>query len=95
MEFNNKQKKFLKAEAHHLKPVMNIGKEGVTEPFLKELDQQLDIHELLKVKVLNNCMEDWEAMVPKFQSIGTHVIQRIGHVGILFRQRKNDSNFRL
>ena len=95
MEFSNKQKKFLKAEAHHLRPVMNIGKEGVTEAFLKELDQQLDIHELLKVKVLNNCMEEWDAMLPKFKSIDANVIQRIGHVGILFRQRKQDSNFRL
>ncbi|XKM13326.1 ribosome assembly RNA-binding protein YhbY [Orbaceae bacterium ac157xtp] len=51
MNLSNKQKQFLKGEAHHLKPVVMIGANGLTEGVLAEIDNALAYHELIKVKV--------------------------------------------
>lgn len=46
-----KQKQFLKGLAHHLSPVVMLGGNGLTEGVLAEIDNALDHHELIKVKV--------------------------------------------
>ncbi|RKS84493.1 RNA-binding protein [Orbus hercynius] len=51
MNLSNKQKQYLKGEAHHLKPVVMIGSNGLTEGVLAEIDNALNFHELIKVKV--------------------------------------------
>ncbi|WP_392559046.1 ribosome assembly RNA-binding protein YhbY [Orbus mooreae] len=51
MNLSNKQKQYLKSEAHHLKPVVMIGANGLTEGVLAEIDSALNFHELIKVKV--------------------------------------------
>ncbi len=48
---NAANKKKLRAEAHTLKPVVMIGQSGLTTGVLAELDQALNIHELLKVRI--------------------------------------------
>ena len=49
-----RQRQYLKAAAHHLKPIIHIGKGGVTDPLLAELDAALLAQELVKIKVHNN-----------------------------------------
>ena len=51
MKLSNKQKQFLKGQAHSLKPVVLLGANGLTEGVLVEIESALDIHELIKVKV--------------------------------------------
>ncbi|MGH2118967.1 YhbY family RNA-binding protein, partial [Aerococcus sp. L_32] len=51
---NNKQKKFLRKEAHHLNPVANIGKNGLSEEFMVQIDEVLEKRELIKVHLLQN-----------------------------------------
>lgn len=48
---SNKQKQFLKAQAHSLKPVVLLGANGLTEGVLAEIELALAHHELIKVKV--------------------------------------------
>ncbi|RUO78221.1 ribosome assembly RNA-binding protein YhbY [Pseudidiomarina taiwanensis] len=48
---SNKQKQFLKAQAHSLKPVVLLGANGLTEGVLAEIELALEHHELIKVKV--------------------------------------------
>ena len=45
------QKKHLRGLAHHLKPVVQVGKNGVTDPVLESIAQALDVHELIKVRL--------------------------------------------
>jgi RNA-binding protein len=47
----NKQIKFLKSKAHHLKPIVWVGEKGLSETLLKEINDQLEIHELMKIKL--------------------------------------------
>ena len=51
MKLSNKQKQFLKGEAHSLKPVVLLGSNGLTEGVIVEIQSALEIHELIKVKV--------------------------------------------
>jgi RNA-binding protein len=51
MNLSNKQKQYLKSEAHHLKPIVMIGANGFTEGVLAEIDNALNFHELIKIKV--------------------------------------------
>ena len=49
-----KQKRELRKMAHHLNPIFQVGKEGVTENMLEGIDQAIVKHELIKVKVLES-----------------------------------------
>ena len=93
--WTSSERRYLKSQAHHLKPVMQIGKEGVSSGFLVELDQQLDIHELMKLRVLNNCEFDIKSLTEGVEGSGAAVIQKVGHVLTVFRQRKKDSAFQI
>jgi len=83
----SKQKRILKAEAHHLKPVLHIGKGGVTEAVAKEIDIVLDSLELIKIKLNNNTAEDETSAVSALQKSidGLEHVWTIGHTLLLFR----------
>ena len=49
-----KQRSFLRALAHPLKPIVQIGHEGLTDAVLKAIDGALGTHELIKVRVTGN-----------------------------------------
>ena len=51
-------RKALRAAGHHLSPVVQVGKEGVTEAVLRQLDEALATHELVKVKIGTESPED-------------------------------------
>ncbi len=50
-----KQKRYLRALAHPLKPVVNLGKQGFSLETRREIEVQLIDHELIKLKVLDSC----------------------------------------
>ncbi len=87
MKLSNKQKQYLKGLAHNLKPVVQLGGNGLTEGVLAEIDLALDHHELIKVKVPSDDRQEkaliMDAIVRETNAIK---LQVIGHVLILFRQ---------
>lgn len=86
-----KQRQYLKAEAHHLKPAVHIGKGGITPGLLAEMDLMVESLELMKVKLNGNTMEDEEAVVQAFTSgiEGLQHVWTIGHTLLFFRQSRN------
>ena len=93
-----KQRQFLKAQAHRLKPVMHVGKGGVTPAQAAELDVMVDSLELVKVKINPNSFEDEDtaatalcASVPGLEHVWT-----IGHTMLFFRpSRTHDTRYPL
>ena len=87
MNLTNKQKQFLKGEAHALNPVVLLGANGLTEGVLLEIENALEIHELIKVKVPTS---DRETKALIFDAIvretGAIKLQTIGHIIVLFKQ---------
>jgi RNA-binding protein len=87
----SKQRQLLKAEAHHLKPVLHVGKSGVTDALAQELDAMLDNLELIKIKLNSSAHEDESsvlaAMHEKIQ--GLEHVWTIGHTLLLFRPSRS------
>lgn len=90
MSLTNKQKQFLKAKAHELKPVVLLGGNGLTEGVVAEIDNALNFHELIKVKVPT---EDREQKVLIMDAIIRETkadkVQVIGKTLVLFRQSED------
>ncbi|MBO8414759.1 MAG: ribosome assembly RNA-binding protein YhbY [Proteobacteria bacterium] len=92
MPLNSRQRQFLKGEAHSLNPVVLLGNDGITEGVLKELDSSLEHHELLKVRV--NAGDSRKEQAQELaDAVGAELVQVIGRIAVLFRQRKQDSRF--
>ena len=83
---STKQKQFLKGLAHHLSPVVMLGGNGLTEGVLAEIDNALNHHELIKVKIAGADRETKQliidAIVRETQSSN---VQTIGHILVLYR----------
>jgi len=83
-------KKFLRAKAHTLKPVVITGQHGVTPAVLNEINLALDHHELIKVRVNAADREERQAMVRTIcTESAAELIQAIGHVVTLYRRNPN------
>ncbi|MFT9004681.1 MAG: ribosome assembly RNA-binding protein YhbY [Liquorilactobacillus hordei] len=90
---SGKQKKFLKAKAHNLRPIFQVGKEGISDKWIEQIKFALDKRELIKVNVLQG--SDFEASdVAEYLAENTDVIvvQVIGHVLVLYRQSTKEEN---
>lgn len=86
----NAQNRFLRGQAHDLKALLQTGGKGVTPAFLTELDEVLERHELVKVKVAAEDREARDAMVGDIVGrTGAALVQRIGHVAILYRPARD------
>jgi len=88
---NNRQIRFLRAQAHSMKPVVLIGGAGLTDNVINEINQALDDHELIKVRVNAEDRDSKNAMIDSIihQTECDHV-QTIGHIGIFYRQNEKN-----
>ena len=86
-----KQRQFLKAQAHHLKPVVHIGKGGVTSALASELDVMLESLELIKIKLNQNASEGQEAAIGELAAKveGLEHVWTIGRTILVFRASRN------
>ena len=84
------QSRFLRGQAHDLKALLQIGAKGLTPAFLAELDAVLEQHELVKVKIGAEYRETRDAMIGEIVvKSGAALVQRIGHVAVLYRPSKD------
>ncbi|AIF43365.1 ribosome assembly RNA-binding protein YhbY [Virgibacillus sp. SK37] len=91
-----KQKRFLRAEAHHLKPIFQVGKTGVNENMIIQINEALEKRELIKVSILQNCMEDKDTIAEELAG-GTQaeIVQIIGNNIILYKESKENKSIQL
>ncbi|WP_315389284.1 ribosome assembly RNA-binding protein YhbY [uncultured Stenotrophomonas sp.] len=88
-QLTSSQTRFLRGQAHDLKAVLQIGGKGITPAFLAELNEVLERHELVKVKVGAEDRDTRDAMIAELvQATESALVQRIGHVAVLYRPSK-------
>ncbi len=93
---NGKQRRHLRGLAHSLKPVVQLGNRGLTESILEELEAQIDHHELIKVKLSEECPVDIATVGESvLASLKGEVVQKIGHTLVIYRPRKKDPTIKL
>ena len=83
------QRKWLRGQAHSLKPVVQIGKNGLTEGTLREIDLALDSHELIKIQAVASKEEKLEMARQIEEELGAETVGQIGHVLILYREHED------
>ncbi|MBA2237140.1 MAG: ribosome assembly RNA-binding protein YhbY [Lysobacter sp.] len=83
------QTRFLRGQAHDLRAMLQVGGKGITDTLVTELDNALEHHELVKVKVAAEDREARDAMIATLsERTGAALVQRIGHVAVLYRPSK-------
>jgi RNA-binding protein len=86
MSLTGKQRRHLRALAHSLRPIVQVGKEGVTEALIAAVDRALADHELIKVKLGENAdVERHDAADALAAATHAEVAQVLGHTLVLYR----------
>ncbi len=88
---NSKQRAYLRSLGNELEPIFQIGKGGLSDELLDQLDAALEARELIKVRVLKNCLEDEGDIADEIsEALDCDVVQRIGRVILLYRPSIED-----
>ncbi len=91
-----KQKRFLRAEAHHLNPIFQVGKGSVSENQIQNINEALETKELIKVQVLNNNFEEPKDIGQQLaEGTGAELVQVIGRVIVLYKESKEHKRIEL
>ncbi|HRS82158.1 MAG TPA: ribosome assembly RNA-binding protein YhbY [Smithellaceae bacterium] len=80
------QRKYLRAQAHHLKPLVMVGAKGVTDGLIGSVDLALADHELIKVKFVEWKESKKEISARISLATQSELIGLIGNIAILYRQ---------
>ena len=85
------ERKALKAKAHKLEPLVQIGAKGLTEEVIAEIDRALRAHELIKVRAggLDRGTRD-DAFGSICEKTGAEAVQQVGKVCVLFRKKADE-----
>ena len=83
----NREIRDLKARAQSMRPALTVGKEGLSDGFVRSIDEALSRHELVKVK-FGEFKEQKKTLAPLLAGrTSAHLITRVGNVVVLFRRK--------
>ena len=83
---SSSQRSYLRSQAHHLEPVVLIGKHGITDGTIESIDRVLEARELIKIK-FRKFKDDKLSLSEKITELtNSQLVEVIGHTVIIFRQ---------
>lgn len=92
----SKQRSFLRSLAHELEPSVYIGKAGITENIVKEMETGLEYRELVKVKLQEGCeLTPKDAANELAELLRAEYVQAIGRKFTLYRVSKDHKQIEL
>jgi len=87
MALTGKQHRHLRALGHHLEPIVQLGKHGLTSSVEAAIGQALDTHELVKVRLGTECPDDRGDVADKLATaLKAEVAQQLGRTILLYRR---------
>ena len=87
--FTSKQRSHLRSLASTLKPIAQVGKEGISENLIAGLSDALESHELIKINLLPTAGEDCDNLALNIADLlGAEVVTVIGRKAVLYRRSK-------
>ena len=90
----SKERAALRAQAHHLDPLINVGKESLTPEVTAAIDEALEARELIKIGVLKNCFDDPREIAEMVaERTKSEVVQVMGKKITLYRYNKKKHKF--
>ncbi|HUO86731.1 MAG TPA: YhbY family RNA-binding protein [Thermoanaerobaculia bacterium] len=92
---SGKQRRWLRARAHGLDPVVQVGGKGLTDAVVTETDLALDAHELIKVRLVGD-RDEREAMAGELaERLRAEALGIVGRVAMLFRSQRDPERRRV
>ena len=87
----SKQRAYLKGLAMTMDPIFQIGKNSLTPEFTKAVQEALEARELIKISVLQNCLDDPKELAAMIaERTRAQVVQVIGKKIVLYKEGKDD-----
>lgn len=90
-----RHKKFLRGQAHGLRPLVHIGRAGVTDAVVESLDEAIGHHELIKVRFLEHKDEKRDLARDLADRLEAELAGMVGHVAILYRPAREPDRRRI
>lgn len=92
----SKQRAYLRGLANTLQPIFQIGKSGLSDNLIKQLDDALEARELIKISVLETAPSDVKSLGEEIaNSTNSVCVQTVGSKITLYRAKKKDSKIKL
>ncbi|HRI66708.1 MAG TPA: ribosome assembly RNA-binding protein YhbY [Polyangium sp.] len=96
MSLSGKQRRHLRALGHHLDPLVQIGKNGLTDGIVSALDAALETHELVKVRIGTECPDDRHDLAEKLPPmVRAELGQVLGRTMLLYRRHPKEPKIAL
>lgn len=93
---NSKQRSYLRSLGNTLEPIVLIGKEGVSEGIINQVNEALEARELIKASVLRNSIEDVRGACDDIcVATGADPVQVIGNKFLIYRRSKEKATIQL
>ena len=91
-----KQKSYLRGLAHEMQPIIQVGKLGVNEMLVKTVADALEARELIKVSVLQNCIQDSKEVAEIIsKEVNAEVVQVIGKTIVFYKASRKKKEIML
>ena len=96
MSLTGKQRRFLRGKGHHLRAILQIGKEGLSPAFIQAVEQALLDHELIKIRVGQNALVDRKSAAAQLaRETGGEIAQILGNTLLLYRPHPEEPEIEL
>jgi RNA-binding protein len=96
MNLSGKQTRHLRALGHHLEPVVQLGKSGLTDSARDAVDAALTAHELVKVRIGTECPEEASVLATRLgPELKALIAQQIGRTILLYRRHPKKPKIKL
>ena len=91
-----KQKRYLRSLANNIDPIFKIGKAGINDNMISQIDETLENRELIKIHILQNNFDDKNDLAQTLsQATNSEVVQVIGSMIIIYRESQENKEISL
>jgi RNA-binding protein len=92
---NGKQTQFLRALAHPLKPLVQVGSKGISDTLIQQISEQLVAHELIKVRFNTESVDPAEVVDDVLERTKCELVQKLGRTLILYKRHEESPKLEL
>jgi RNA-binding protein len=89
VELTSKQRRWLRGQAHGLDALVQVGKSGLSDGIMRQTDETLERHELIKVRFTADRDERAVQAAALAKAMRAELVGSIGRVAVIFRQNED------
>ncbi len=96
MALTSKQRAYLRGIGHVRSAIFQVGKGGITDNFIKQVDEALEARELIKITVLETAFASARSVCDELcEAVGAEPVQCIGNKLVIYRESENNKKIEL